>query len=76
MGRRSLRIAEDIAPALATDHKGRQNVRTDTDSIGENFPLRLPSPQERADALLMRWRLGRSLGLPPYLRLDLEDSSQ
>ena len=74
MGRRSLPIAEDIPPALATDHKGRQNVRTD--SIGENFPLRLPSPQERADALLMRWRLGRSLGLPPYLRLDLVDSSQ
>jgi hypothetical protein len=45
-------------------------------SIGENFPLRLPSPQERADALLMRRRLGRSLGLPPYLRLDPEDSPE
>jgi hypothetical protein len=44
------------------------------DSIGEivPFPLRLPTPQERGDELLMRWRLGRSLGLPPYLRL-LED---
>jgi hypothetical protein len=34
------------------------------------LPPRLPTPQEAADDLLRRWRLGRSLGLPPALRLD------
>jgi hypothetical protein len=50
-------------------------IRTDADVIGENltFPIKLlATPQERADELLMRWRLGRSLGLPPTLRLDPE----
>jgi hypothetical protein len=46
-------------------------AQADADSIGENitFPLRLPTSQERGDELLLRWRLGRSLGLPPSLRL-------
>jgi hypothetical protein len=49
-------------------------AQADADSIGElvTFPLHLPTPQERADELLMRWRLGRSLGLPPTLKLDSE----
>jgi hypothetical protein len=37
------------------------------------LPPRPPTSQERADLLLQRWRLGRSLGLPPAFRLSLED---
>jgi hypothetical protein len=35
-------------------------------------PPRLPSPQEKADDLLQRWRLWRAAGVPPHLRLDQE----
>lgn len=33
---------------------------------------RQPTPQERADELLMRWRLARAAGIPADRRLDLE----
>jgi hypothetical protein len=33
------------------------------------FP-RLPTPQERADELLMRWRLARVAGIPADRRLE------
>jgi hypothetical protein len=35
-------------------------------------PPRLPTPQERADELLMRWRLARAAGIPADRRLDTE----
>jgi hypothetical protein len=41
-------------------------LSTPTDSP----PPRLPTAQERADELLMRWRLERAAGLPPHLRLE------
>jgi hypothetical protein len=31
------------------------------------------TPQERADELLMRWRLARTAGIPTDRRLDRED---
>jgi hypothetical protein len=34
---------------------------------------RPPTPQERADELLMRWRLARATGVPADHRLDRED---
>jgi hypothetical protein len=34
---------------------------------------RPPTPQERADDLLMRWRLARAAGVHPAKRLDQED---
>jgi hypothetical protein len=34
---------------------------------------RPPTPQERADELLQRWRLARAAGIPAYRRLDRED---
>jgi hypothetical protein len=42
-------------------------LKADPDITSEPclLPPRPPTPQERADELLMRWRLGRSLGLPP-----------
>jgi hypothetical protein len=54
-------------------------AQADADSIGENlsFPIRLlATPQQRADALLQKWRLGRAAGLPPAFRLDPEDAGQ
>jgi hypothetical protein len=33
---------------------------------------RPPTPQERADAMLTRWRLARAAGIPADLRLDPE----
>ena len=33
-------------------------------------PRATPSPQERADELLMRWRLARAAGIPAADRLD------
>jgi hypothetical protein len=39
------------------------------------FPPRPPTPQERADELLMRWRLARAAGIPTDRRLDREDRS-
>jgi hypothetical protein len=35
-------------------------------------PPRPPTPQERADELLMRWRLARAAGIPADRRLDQE----
>jgi len=35
-------------------------------------PPRLPTPQEHADELLMRWRLARAAGIPTDRRLDTE----
>jgi hypothetical protein len=34
---------------------------------------RPPTPQERADELLQRWRLARAAGIPAVARLDRED---
>jgi hypothetical protein len=34
------------------------------------LPPRAPTPQERADELLRRWRLARAAGVPPALRLE------
>jgi hypothetical protein len=34
---------------------------------------RPPTPQERADELLQRWRLARTAGIPAADRLDRED---
>lgn len=34
---------------------------------------RMPTSQERADELLMRWRLARVAGIPTDRRLDRED---
>jgi hypothetical protein len=34
---------------------------------------RPPTPQERADELLQRWRLGRTAGIPAADRLGRED---
>jgi hypothetical protein len=34
---------------------------------------RPPTSQQRADELLMRWRLARAAGIPAHLRLDRED---
>ena len=31
---------------------------------------RVPTPQERADELLQRWRLARAAGIPPHSRLE------
>ena len=31
---------------------------------------RVPTPQERADELLQRWRLARVAGIPPQSRLE------
>jgi hypothetical protein len=36
-------------------------------------PPRPPTPQERADELLMRWRLARAAGVPADRRLDRGD---
>jgi DNA-binding response OmpR family regulator len=36
------------------------------------LPPRSPTSQERADELLMRWRLARAAGIPPHLRLEQE----
>jgi hypothetical protein len=36
-------------------------------------PPRSPTPQERADDLLMRWRLARAAGIPADRRLETED---
>ena len=33
-------------------------------------PPRAPTPQERADELLMRWRLARAAGIPADKRLE------
>ena len=42
--------------------------------IPDDFvPPRAPTPQERADELLMRWRLARAAGIPADRRLDRED---
>jgi hypothetical protein len=35
-------------------------------------PPRAPTPQQRADELLMRWRLARAAGIPAERRLDRE----
>jgi hypothetical protein len=32
-----------------------------------------PTPQERADELLMQWRLARAAGIPAERRLDRDD---
>jgi hypothetical protein len=39
----------------------------------ENIPFlpRPPTPQERADELLQRWRLARAAGVPAHLRLEV-----
>jgi hypothetical protein len=37
-------------------------------------PPRLPTSQERADELLIRWRLARAAGVPAHRRLDTEDA--
>jgi hypothetical protein len=34
---------------------------------------RPPTPQERADELLQRWRLARTAGIPADRRLERED---
>jgi hypothetical protein len=34
------------------------------------LPPRIPTPQERADELLQRWRLARAAGIPAALRLE------
>jgi len=34
---------------------------------------RPPTPQERADELLIRWRLARAAGVPTERRFDRED---
>jgi hypothetical protein len=34
------------------------------------FPPRVPTPQERADELLQRWRLARAANIPPHRRLE------
>ncbi len=34
------------------------------------FPPRVPTPQERADELLQRWRLARAAGIPTDRRLE------
>jgi hypothetical protein len=36
-------------------------------------PPRSPTPQERADKLLMHWRLARAAGVPADRGLDTED---
>ena len=33
-------------------------------------PPRPLTPQQRADALLQRWRMERAAGIPPHLRLE------
>jgi hypothetical protein len=50
-------------------------AQADADSIGENvpFPLRLPTAQERADELLLRWRLARAAGIPAAYGSDPVD---
>ncbi len=41
---------------------------------GVNTPApRPPTPQERADELLQRWRLARAAGIPAADRIDRED---
>ena len=44
-----------------------------TDPRRPASPPRAPTPQERADELLMRWRLARAAGIPAERRLDRED---
>ena len=43
-------------------------------SVRNQPPPRLPTSQERADELLMRWRLARAAGIPADRRFDQEDA--
>jgi hypothetical protein len=41
---------------------------------GRQGPPRSPASQERADELLMCWRLARAAGIPADRRFDTEDA--
>jgi hypothetical protein len=55
---------------------GPQADSDDTTSapVFRGLPPRSPTSQERADELLMRWRLARAAGIPADRRLDQEDA--
>lgn len=80
-------VHEDDEPSLGWTDEEAITGRTYAGAMGQQADLeegdaprspqnrapRAPSPQERADDLLMRWRLARAAGVPAAKRLDQED---